>query len=175
MVGESSEVTDRVREGPFDIYQNGLRSLPSPRLLQDNQGCLFRITSYDVESDGPNFAAEHGVQLHDQGLLEYVGAPESAQLMSRSPEYWVHHVGRETTSMQPLTGIGAGLVRPFTFTFTTVLPDSYDSLTMYYDKYLLYIVWGQWEDNSRYIGPQFASAYFINVFISFVIMTCTYM
>ena len=75
------------------------------------------------------------------------------------------------------TGIGAGLVRPFTFTFTfaTALPDRYDSLTMYYDKYLLYIVLGQWEDSSRYIGPQFPSAYYINVFISFVIMTCTYM
>ena len=54
VVGESSEVTDRVREGPFDIHQDGSRSVPSPRLLQDNQGCLFRMTSYDVESDGPN-------------------------------------------------------------------------------------------------------------------------
>ena len=95
MVGESSEVTDRVREGPFDIHQDGLRSVPSPRLLQDNQGCLFRMTSYDVESDGPNFAPEHGVQLHDPRLLEYVSAPESARLTSRSPEYWVHHMGRE--------------------------------------------------------------------------------
>ena len=69
--------------------------MPSPQLLQDNQGCLFRMTSYDVESDGPNFAPEHGVQLHDPRLLEYVGAPESARLTSRSPEYWVHHMGRE--------------------------------------------------------------------------------
>ena len=61
----------------------------------DVQGCLFRMTSYDVESDGPNFAPEHGVQLHDPHILEYVCAPESARLMSRSPEYWVHHMGRE--------------------------------------------------------------------------------
>ena len=53
------------------------------------------MTSYDVESDGPNFAPEHGVQLNDPRFLEYVGAPESARLMSRSPEYWVHHMGRE--------------------------------------------------------------------------------
>ena len=53
------------------------------------------MTSNDVESDGPNFAPEHGVQLHDPRLLEYVGAPESARLTSRSPEYWVHHMGRE--------------------------------------------------------------------------------
>ena len=30
-----------------------------------------------------------------QVLLEYVGAPESARLTSRSPEYWVHYMGRE--------------------------------------------------------------------------------
>ena len=51
------------------------------------------MTSYDVESDGPNF--EHGGQLHDTCLLGYVGAPESARLTSCSPEYWVHHMGRE--------------------------------------------------------------------------------
>ena len=49
------------------------------------------MTLYDVESDGPNFAPEHGVQLHDPSA----GAPESARLTSRSPEYWVHHMGRE--------------------------------------------------------------------------------
>ena len=95
VVGESSEVVDRSREGPFDIHQDNSRSVPSPRLLQDTQGCLFQMTLYDVESDGPNFAPEHGVQLHDPRLLEYVGAPESARLTSRSPEYWVHHMGRE--------------------------------------------------------------------------------
>ena len=51
--------------------------------------------SYDAESDGPNFSLEHGVQLIDSRFLEYVGAPESARLMSRSPEYWVHHMGVE--------------------------------------------------------------------------------
>ena len=37
------------------------------------------------------------MQLHDPRLLEYVGAPESARLLSRSPEYWVQHMGREKT------------------------------------------------------------------------------
>ena len=90
-VGGSSEIADRSREGPFDIHRDHPRSVASPQLLQDTQGCLFQMTSYDVESDGPNFAPEHGVQLHDPRLLAYVGAPESARLMSRSPEYWVHH------------------------------------------------------------------------------------
>ena len=39
----------------------------------------------------------YGIQLHDPRLLEYVGAPESAQLLSRSPEYWLHHLGHEKT------------------------------------------------------------------------------
>ena len=93
--GGTPEITDRSREGPFDIHHDRQRSVTSPQLLQDTQGCLFRMTSYDVEYDGPNFSPEHGVQLHDPRFLEYVGAPESARLMSRSPEYWVHHMGRE--------------------------------------------------------------------------------
>ena len=107
VVGESSEVADRFREGPFDIHQDSSRSVPSPRLLQDTQWCLFRMTSY--ESDGPNFAPEHGVQLHHPHLLEYVGAPESARLTSRSPEYWVHHMGREkalSAALQLQHGLG---------------------------------------------------------------------
>ena len=42
------------------------------------------------------FSPEHGVQLIDLRFLEYVGAPESARLMSRSPEYWVHYMGVES-------------------------------------------------------------------------------
>ena len=53
------------------------------------------MTSYDEENSGPDFMPAYGVQLHDPRLLEYVGAPESARLLSRSPEYWVHHMGRE--------------------------------------------------------------------------------
>ena len=75
-VGGSSEIADRSREGPFDIHRDHPRSVASPQLLQDTQGCLFLMTSYDVQSDGPNFAPEHGVQLHDPRFLEYVGAPQ---------------------------------------------------------------------------------------------------
>ena len=42
-----------------------------------------------------HIAPKYGVQLHDPRLLEYAGAPESARLTSRSPEYWIHHMGRE--------------------------------------------------------------------------------
>ena len=60
-------------------------------------GCQYRMTSYDEEHGGPDFTTAYGVQLHDPHLLEYVGAPESARLLSRSPEYWLHHLGREKT------------------------------------------------------------------------------
>ena len=81
------------REGPFDIHQDHPRSVASPRLLQDNQRCPFRMTSYNEETSGPDFTPAYG--LHDPHLLEYVGTPESGRLTSRSPEYWVHHMGRD--------------------------------------------------------------------------------
>ena len=34
----------------------------------------------------------YGLQLHNPRFFEYVGAPESARLLSRSPEYWLHHM-----------------------------------------------------------------------------------
>ena len=55
------------------------------------------MASYDEAHGGPDFTPEYGIQLHDPRLLEYVGAPESARLLSRSPEYWLHHLGHEKT------------------------------------------------------------------------------
>ena len=88
---------DLYREGPFDVHQDRPHSGASPRLLDGRQGCQFRMTSYDEEHSGPDFTPAYGVQLHDPHLLEYVGAPESARLLTRSPEYWLHHMGREKT------------------------------------------------------------------------------
>ena len=69
----------------------------SPRVLDNMRGCQYRMTSYDQDSDGPDFSPAYGVQLHDLRLLEYVGAPESARLLSHSPKYWLHHLGHEKT------------------------------------------------------------------------------
>ena len=55
------------------------------------------MTSYDVANDRSDFSPEYGIHLHNPRLLEYVGAPESARLLSRTPEYWLHHMGREKT------------------------------------------------------------------------------
>ena len=40
----------------------------------------------------------YGLQLHDPHFLEYVGAPESARLLSRAPGYWLHHMNRDQDS-----------------------------------------------------------------------------
>ena len=43
--GVTPDVTDRPREGPFDIRHDRQRLITSPQILQDTQGCLFRMTS----------------------------------------------------------------------------------------------------------------------------------
>ena len=89
--GGHSGLPDLSREGPFDVHQDRPHSGASPRILDGMQGCQFRMTSYDEDHSGPDFTPAYGVQLHDPRLLEYVGAPESARLLGRSPEYWLHH------------------------------------------------------------------------------------
>ena len=114
---EQAHVPDLSREGPFDIYRDRLQSEATPRLCQ---GCPFRITSYNLEIDGSDFSPEYGVQLHDPRLLEYVGAPESARLLSRSPEYWVQHMGRGKTlsaALQLQHDAGFDFIECFTTTF----------------------------------------------------------
>ena len=99
------------------------------------------MTSYDNEAGGPNFAPEHGVQLHDPRLLEYVGAPESARLTSRSPEYWVHHMGREKAlsaalQMQHDAGFIISNVQVLQQLVTALNRTSLDVLRAVYGRYL---------------------------------------
>ena len=53
------------------------------------------MTSYDDSVDRSDLNPVYGFHLHDPRLLEYAGAPESARLLSRTPEYWIHHMGSE--------------------------------------------------------------------------------
>ena len=88
---------DLSREGPFDVHQVTTDSGASPRVLDSLPGYQYRMTSYDMANDRSDFSPEYGIHLHDPWLLEYVGAPESARLLSWTPEYWLHHMGREKT------------------------------------------------------------------------------
>ena len=55
------------------------------------------MTSYDEDVDRSYLSPAYGIHLNDPRLLEFVGVPESARLLSRSTEYWLHHMGRDRT------------------------------------------------------------------------------
>ena len=84
--------------GEFDVHQDRPVSGAFPRVLDAMGGFQYRMTSYHQDSGGPDFSPAYGIQLHDPRLLEYVGAPESARLLSCSPEYWLHHLGNFNTT-----------------------------------------------------------------------------
>ena len=96
-IRERAYAPDVSLEGPFNIHRVRHHPATPLRSLPEGQDCPFRITSYDLEIGETDSTQEYGVQLHDPRLLEYVGAPESARLLSRDPEYWVEHMGRKKT------------------------------------------------------------------------------
>ena len=67
----------------------------TPQVLYSFPGCQYRMTSNDDDADRSDLNLAYGLHLRDPRLLEYVGAPESARLLSRTPEYWMHHMGRD--------------------------------------------------------------------------------
>ena len=82
------------QEGPFDVDQTVSGLGDTPRVLDGLPGCQYRMTSYD-SADRPDLDPAYGLHLHDPRFLEYVGAPESARLLSRAPDYWLHHMTRD--------------------------------------------------------------------------------
>ena len=85
---------DLSREGPFDAGQTVSESGAAPHVLDNLPGCQYRMTSYD-NADRKEVDPAYGLQLHDPRFLEYVGAPESARMLSRSLGYWLHHMDRD--------------------------------------------------------------------------------
>ena len=86
---------DLSRECPFDVHQDALESRATAKVLDSLPGCQYRMTSYDDDVDRCDLNPAYGLHFNDPRLLEYVGAPESARLLSRTPEYWMHHMGRD--------------------------------------------------------------------------------
>ena len=78
---------DLSREGPFDTGQSASVSGAVPLVLDSLPGCQYRMTSYD-NADVTNVDPAYGLQLHYLRFLAYVGAPESARLLSCPPGYW---------------------------------------------------------------------------------------
>ena len=46
------------------------------------------MTSYNDRDNRDDLDPAYGIHLHDPRMMEYMGAPESARLLGRSPEYW---------------------------------------------------------------------------------------
>ena len=85
---------DLSREGPFDASQGVSVSGAAPLVLDNLPGCQYWMTSCD-NTDITDVDPAYGLQLHHPRFLEYVGAPESACLLSRPPGYWLHHMDCE--------------------------------------------------------------------------------
>ena len=72
-----------------------MRVRPNPLVLNSMPGCQFRMMSYDDRDNRDDLDPAYGIHLHDPRMMEYMGAPESAHLLGRSPEYWLEHMGRD--------------------------------------------------------------------------------
>ena len=88
---------DLSREGPFDACDAIHEPGQSPMVLDSMSGCQYRMTSYEDRTNRDDLDPSYGIHLHDPRMMEYMGAPESARLLGRTPEYWLEHMGRERT------------------------------------------------------------------------------
>ena len=86
-------------EGPFDARDVDLPVGQSPLVMNSLAGCQYRMTSYDDRAyhNDTDQDPAYGIHMHDPRVIGYMGAPESARLMGRTPEYWLQHMGRERT------------------------------------------------------------------------------
>ena len=85
---------DVSRDGPFDAYCSPMDTVDSPLVAMGLPGCPYRITSYAGPAVADSNTA-YGMQLHHPRFLEFIGAPESARLLYRSPPFWIQWMGEE--------------------------------------------------------------------------------
>ena len=85
---------DLSREGPFDADHDPGQS---PIVMDSMAGCQYRMTSYEERMNVSDMDPSYRIHMHDPRVIEYMGAPESARLLGRTPEYWLEHMGRERT------------------------------------------------------------------------------
>ena len=78
---------DLSREGPFDACDADHNPGQSPIIMDSMAGCQYRMTSYEERMNVSNMDPSYGIHMHDPRVIEYMGAPESARLLGRTPEY----------------------------------------------------------------------------------------
>ena len=89
---------DLSREGPFNACDADHDPGQSPIVMDSMAGCQYRMTSYEERMNViGDMDPSYGIHMHDPRVIEYMGAPESARLLGRTPEYWLEHMGRERT------------------------------------------------------------------------------
>ena len=98
---EQSLLQTVLASGVSSQPEGGTSAVAPPMDLEDGRlletglpGCPYRFSEYGGKpfSDGnPAF----GLQLHHPQFLEFVGAPESAQLLDCSPTFWVDQLVKE--------------------------------------------------------------------------------
>ena len=59
--------------------------------------CPYRMTSY-ARADIADVDPVYGLQLNHPRFLEYIGAPESARLLTQAPGHWVRTMDRRMLS-----------------------------------------------------------------------------
>ena len=94
---DPSSGLDLVQEGPFEGCDVTPTSGQGPWVLNNLLGCQYRMTSYDDRDTRTDMDPACDMHLHDPRMMEYLGAPESARLLGRTPDYWLKHMGREKT------------------------------------------------------------------------------
>ena len=102
-IEEAEEVygPDVSREGPYDVYDVPTESGQYPLILNSMPGCQYRMTSDDDRDSRADLDPAYGIHLHDPRMMEYMGAPESARHLGRTPEYWLEPMGRFDCIMMP--------------------------------------------------------------------------
>ena len=75
---------DLSRKWPFDAYGATSDTGDLPLISEGLPGCPYRMTSYKC-AEVADVDPAYGLQLHHPRFLEYVGAPESARLLTRAP------------------------------------------------------------------------------------------
>ena len=77
-----------------DAYCSPMDTGDSPLVDTGLPGCPYQITSYTGSAVADTNPA-YGMQLHHPRFLEFIGAPESARLLYRSPTFWIQLMGEE--------------------------------------------------------------------------------
>ena len=83
-----------VPEGSFDACCVPADTGSHPLISDGLPGCPYRMASY-LEEDIAEVDPAFGVQLHHSRFIECIGAPESAQLLGRSPAEWVQTMDKQ--------------------------------------------------------------------------------